>query len=424
MPPLPPGPSTSRLAQTIALARDPLGALRALRERFGPVFTVRTTNGPIVVMGAPEELDRVLQLDPDSARAGEARRRVLPQASPRSLFGGDGAAYRAAGARLHESLEPEAIGRLEPQMAALAEGHAAAWPSLRPFKLRVRLRDLADEIWVRLILQPRRVEPMIRAARHLLRTPGNPPLPPPGEGKGLAGALTTRLLEARLDPFARLVREEIAERRARATQGNGGLLDRFAATELTPQDVVAELAVVTAAATEATASGLTSVLERLAHEHDLAARFADNGATDARLFEHVVSESLRLRPVAMGAMRRLTVPITLASHELPAGAVLMAPSLLLQRDPASFAEPDRFIPERFREALGGPFFPFGGGRRECIGRHLANAEIRSVVPAVLRSRRLRPLAREPEPAVERATIIAPKHGATVLASARGLRSYG
>jgi cytochrome P450 len=420
MPPLPPGPTTGRLSQTIALARDPLGVLRALRGRFGPVFTVRTSNGPIVVMGAPEELDRLLRLDPDGARAGEARRRVLPQASPRSLFGGDGAAHRAAGAHLHESLEPEAIARLEPQMAALAERHAAAWPSLRPFKLRVRLRDLADEAWVRLILQPRRVEPMVRAARHLLRTPGNPPLPPPGEGQGLTGRLTTQLLHARLEPFARLVREEIAERRAGAIQGNGGLLDRFAATELTPQDVVAELAIVTAAATEATASGLTSVLERLVHERDLAAQIARNGTTDAQLFDRVVSESLRLRPVAMGAMRRLTEPITLASHELPAGAVLMAPSLLLQHDPASFAEPDRFVPDRFPDALGGPFFPFGGGKRECIGRHLAGAEIRSVVPAVLRTRRLRPLAREPEPAVERATIIAPKHGATVVASGRGL----
>jgi cytochrome P450 len=262
---------------------------------------------------------------------------------------------------------------------------------------------------------------MIRAARHLLRTPGNPPLPPPGEGKGLAGALTTRLLEARLEPFARLVRDEIAERRAGAIQENGGLLDRFAATELTPQDVVDELAVVTAAATEATASGLTSVLERLAHEQQLAARFAEPGAAEAALFERVVSESLRLRPVAMGAMRRLTVPLTLACHELPAGAVLMAPSLLLHRDPASFAEPDRFIPDRFPDALRGPFFPFGGGKRACIGRHLADGEIRSVVPAVLRKLRLRPLAREPEPAVERATIIAPKHGAAVVASGRGLR---
>ena len=74
--PLPPGPGQGRLAQTVMLSRDPLGVLRRLRSRFGPVFTIRTTNGPMVVVGAAEELTRVTELDPGSARAGEARRQI------------------------------------------------------------------------------------------------------------------------------------------------------------------------------------------------------------------------------------------------------------------------------------------------------------------------------------------------------------
>jgi cytochrome P450 len=416
--PLPPGPDQGRLAQTIMLSRDPLRALRALRARFGPVFTVRTTNGPVVVVGAAEELTRLTELDPGSARAGEARRRVLPQASPRSVFGGDGEAHRAASARMHDALARPAIERLEPEIAAIAARHAAAWPSRRPFELRVRLRDIADEVWVRLVLRPRdeaRTEALIRAARHLLRTPGNPPFPPPGEGQGLLGPAMTRLLERRLEPFAGLIRAEITERRTEGVAGDDGLLERFAATDLDPQDVVEELTIVTGAALEATASGLTSVLERLAHERDLGAQLADAGAGDP-LFGPAVDECLRLRPVAMAAMRRLTRPVALAGHDLPAGAVLMAPSLLLHRDPEQFAEPDAFRPERFATGVQGPFFPYGGGERACIGRHLAQAEIRNVVPAVLRTRRLRPLAREPERLVERATILAPCRGALVIAT--------
>src|SRR4051794_18414890 len=93
----------------------------------------------------------------------------------------------------------------------------------------------------------------------------------------------------------------------------------------------------------------------------------------------------------------------------------MAPSLLLHRDSAQFPDPDTFLPDRFRDGGYGPFFPFGGGARACIGRHLAQAEIRQVVPGVLRGRRLRPLAREPERLVERATILAPCRGALVTA---------
>src|SRR3954470_1485312 len=120
MPRLPPGPARGRLAQTIALSRDPLGVLRQLRAAYGPVFTLRTTNGPVVVVGAAEELTRVTELDPGSARAGEARRRVLPQASRRSVFGGDGEAHRAASARMHDALTLPAVERLEPEIAAIA----------------------------------------------------------------------------------------------------------------------------------------------------------------------------------------------------------------------------------------------------------------------------------------------------------------
>src|SRR5215204_3327983 len=137
---LPPGPDAGRLAQTVMLTRNPLGVLRAWRARFGPVFTIRTTNGPMVVVGAAEELVRVAELDPGSAHAGEARRRVLPQASPRSVFGGDGEAHGAASARVHDALTPPAVARLEPDITAIAQRHAASWPSGRPFRLRVRLR--------------------------------------------------------------------------------------------------------------------------------------------------------------------------------------------------------------------------------------------------------------------------------------------
>jgi cytochrome P450 family 135 len=177
---------------------------------------------------------------------------------------------------------------------------------------------------------------------------------------------------------------------------------------------VDELTIVTAAAIEATASGLTSVLERLAHNRRLAARLAAGCAEDP-LFGPVVDESLRLRPVAMAAMRRLTRPVELGGHRLPAGTVLRAPSLLLHHDASQFEQPDAFRPDRFATGVHGPSFPFGGGQRACIGRHLAQAEIRHVVPAVLGSRRLRPLARRPERLVERATILAPCRGALVIA---------
>jgi hypothetical protein len=78
---------------------------------------------------------------------------VLPHASPRSVFGGDDEAHRGASARAADALTPAAIAVIEAEIIDIAR-HAEAWPRGHPFKLRVRLRDVADEVWVRLVLRP------------------------------------------------------------------------------------------------------------------------------------------------------------------------------------------------------------------------------------------------------------------------------
>src|SRR3954469_8778933 len=84
-PALPDGPRAGVLAQTVALHRDPLGMLRRARARFGDVFTLRlTTVRPVVVVADPVEVEALLRADPEHAHAGEARREMLPMASPRS----------------------------------------------------------------------------------------------------------------------------------------------------------------------------------------------------------------------------------------------------------------------------------------------------------------------------------------------------
>ena len=95
---LPPGPAESRLTQTVMLTRDPLGTLRRLRSRFGPIFTIRTTNGPLVAVSDAGELERVVESDP----------------------GSDGEAHRAASARMRPALSPAAVGAVEREMEVIA----------------------------------------------------------------------------------------------------------------------------------------------------------------------------------------------------------------------------------------------------------------------------------------------------------------
>jgi cytochrome P450 len=103
---------------------------------------------------------------------------------------------------------------------------------------------------------------------------------------------------------------------------------------------------------------------------------------------------------------------------LPAGATVMVPTTLLHRDPRAYTDPERFEPGRWAgSAPPASFhFPFGGGARRCIGEPLAHAEIETVVPTVLERLKLKPLTAEPEPMVQRATVLAPKRGLLVRAA--------
>ncbi|HEV2727553.1 MAG TPA: cytochrome P450, partial [Solirubrobacterales bacterium] len=192
MPPAPPpGPDAGVFAQTVAFHRDPLEFLRRLQERFGDVFGIRLlTARPTFVVAEPKAVEALLESDYGPAHAGEARRQVLPFASPRSVFGGDEDRHRSARARIAPAFAPEVIDSRRAAIAEIAERHAAGWPRARPFRLLSRLRTLCDEVFVRLVLGVRDEEiarELTRAIGRTLRTPGNPPVTLPGKGDGLMG---------------------------------------------------------------------------------------------------------------------------------------------------------------------------------------------------------------------------------------------
>jgi cytochrome P450 len=422
----PPGPDANVLAQTVAFHRDPLAFLRQQQEQFGDVFQIRLlTARPTFVVIEPEAVEALLDADPRRAQAGEARRAVLPFASNRSAFGGDADAHRAARARIAPAFAPEVIDSRREAIAAIAERHAAEWPLGRPFRLLSRLRTLCDEIFVRLVLGARDEEiagELIEAIGRMLRTPGNPPVTLPGKGDGLMGELGQALFEQRQTPVVAALYRAVEARRADAGKnGDDSEVDVLGCmvadeAELTTEQIVDELMSLLMAAQEPPSIALTWILDRLAREPELAEAFLADPRSERS--DAIIREILRLRPAASGSLRRLREPMQVDRFQLPAGATVLAPTSLVHRDPRGFREPDRFEPERWLADItpSWPFFPFGGGARRCVGEPLAHAEIETVVPAVLRTLKLTPLAEEPERMVQRATVLVPQRSLLVRAS--------
>jgi cytochrome P450 family 135 len=425
MPPTaaPPGPGSNVLAQTVAFHRDPLRFLRRRQEELGDVFQIRLlTARPTFVVADPDAVRSLLASDPERAHAGEARRAVLPFASTRSVFGGDAAAHRSARGRIAPAFAPELMEARREAIVAIAERHAAGWPLGRPFRLLSRVRTLCDEIFVRLVLGVRDEEiaaELIAAVGRMLRTPGNPPVTLPGKGDGLIGELGQALFEQREGPVVAALSRAVERRRAETTAEIdvlGCMVGDEA--ELSTEQIVDELMSLLMAAQEPPSIALTWLLDRLAREPELAEEFIADPR--GRRADAAVRETLRLRPPASGSLRRLLQPMQAAGKELPAGASVLLPTSLVHRDPRGFRDPDRFEPERWLtdSTPSWPFFPFGGGARRCVGEPLAHAEIETVIPAVLRTLQLSPLAKEPERMVQRATVLVPRRSLLVRAKLR------
>lgn len=420
----PPGPEAGVLAQTVAFHRDPLEFLRRAQEELGDVFQIRLlTARPTFVVTEPEAVESLLGSDPERGHAGEARRAVLPFASDRSVFGGDAEAHRSARGRIAPAFASEAIDGRREAIAAIAERHAGEWPLGRPFRLLSRLRTLCDEIFVRLVLGVREEEiarELIEAIGRMLRTPGNPPVTLPGKGDGLMGELGQALFEQRQAPVVAALSRAVEASRSEAPRSRTDEPDVLACmvgddAGLTTEQIVDELMSLLMAAQEPPSIALAWILDRLAREPQRAATFVADPRGERA--DAIVREVLRLRPPASGSLRRLLEPMPVDGCELPAGATVLVPTSLVHRDRRGFSDPERFEPERWLADItpSWPFFPFGGGVRRCVGEALAHAQIETVVPAVLRSVELTPVAPEPERMVQRATVLVPQRSLLVRA---------
>lgn len=418
----PPEHPAGVLSQTVAFHRDPLGFLRSAQSKLGDVFLIRLlTARPIAVVAEPEAAGSLLEADYGSAHAGAARRAVLPFASSRSVFGGDDAVHRAARERIAPAFADEAMAGRREAIGEIAATRAAQWPTGRPFRLLERMREITDEVFVRLVLgvrDERIASDLIAAVRGMLNTPGNPPLTLPGSGDGLAGSLGQWMFERRAKPVARALTRAVEARRESGHRAApdvlGGMVE--AGDSLSGAEIVDELISLLMAAQEPPAIALSWMLDRISREPGLPEAFRSD--PDGALAQAALRETLRLHPPASAALRRLTRPRELDGFLLPAGHDVMVPSSLLQRDRRAFERPDEFVAGRWQGVAPEPgfYFPFGGGERRCVGEPLARVQLASVLPAVLAELRFEPAAEASEQMVQRATVLVPKRSLLISAT--------
>jgi cytochrome P450 len=182
---------------------------------------------------------------------------------------------------------------------------------------------------------------------------------------------------------------------------------------LSSDDLHDDLIALIGAGHETTAAAIAWGSVLLAHNPGVQER-ARTG-DDAHLTA-LVKEVLRMRPpIPVAAGRRLSEPLTIGGHLVPAGTPVMIDAWGVHHDPAVYPEPERFRPERFLD--GGSerytWLPFGGGAHRCIGSALAELEIKVALRTMLHSVTLVPADAELPPPARRGVTIVPHGGGRV-----------
>jgi cytochrome P450 len=100
--------------------------------------------------------------------------------------------------------------------------------------------------------------------------------------------------------------------------------------------------------------------------------------------DHLVSEALRLYPIAWWMARRPAEPMTLLGHRIdPSFEVIVSP-YAIHRNPAYWTDSTRFAPERWAEPVDrSAWLPFGAGAHSCVAMGLTFGLLRRLLDAFL-----------------------------------------
>ena len=413
----PPGPDWPIALQTWLAVFHTERFTDFCRDRYGPVVRLRVLGlGDFVSVASPDGIRDIFAADPAQARAGEANAAL--GIAENSVIVADGSRHLRLRRLLLPPFHGEAIAGYEADIAAIARTSIGSWPRGEPIRALPLMQAVTLEIILRVVVGVQEGERRDALRRLLPRVLGTGILTLRAE-QAIPSPLRARARWVRArDRVKALLLEEILARR-RSGRGSDDVLGLLLAAQdpegdaLTDLELRDQLLTLLLAGHETSAATLAWCLERVSRHPHVQRRMADG---DTGYLDAVLQETLRVRPVVDQVVRRLAAPAELAGHELPAGTLVAASIIGVQRS-GLYPDPLAFRPERFLEAAPPSygFIPFGGGTRRCLGASFALLEMRTVLQAFVSQVRLRPTtARGERPVRWRRFTTVPAGGGRVV----------
>jgi cytochrome P450 len=433
MPPHLPLPSA---LQTLAFWRVTHLYLQLCQRHYGSRFTITPTGKPPMVFTSdPSDIRSIVRAPADVLHPGAGGAVIAPLVGRGAFMISEGDRHLAGRRSVMPGFQRQRVDEHAEKVREIAIREIASWPLDTPAALHPRLLALTLRVILQLIfdrddsllqeLHAKLLAMFAVTGSLVLQEPRLKQLP------HWHRAWET-FLAARSDVETLL---SLLVKDGKDTSAGGcGLLAMLLGKEdldlsaAEPSQLGDTLMSLILAGHETTASQLAWAIQLLAHNPSTKERLLEDlDRGGERYLTAVVYEVLRHRPVFLFTIPRAVVqPFELAATTYRPPVHLVGCIHLMHHDPALYDAPDAFRPERFLDHDPPPdvWMPWGGGRKRCLGHHLAMLEMRTILQAVLSSLDLQAATKRVETARWRSVIVTPGRGCRVTLRKRTNRAGG
>lgn len=441
--PYPPGPNRRAiLGGFLGLARDPLGFMQAAANS-GPVVKVPIGRERLVFVSDPAAIHELL-VGQSSLLVKDYVTRKLMEVLGNGLLTSEGSFWRGQRKLISPLFSRKHLALYADTMAELTEKRVTNWADRQPVEVHAEMMALTLDIIFATVfgaeIEPgdggrvsHAIEEMMDVFEGELRTWRRFVPPQWQRGSRARAAKARKILDT-------IVFRVIEQRQAEGAAG-GDLVSRLLAARgedgeaMSHAQVRDEAVTLLVAGHETTALVLTFGM-RLLHDNPQAAATL-HAELDAVLagrtpgledlpklpyVRAVVLETMRVFPPAYVIGRQPTQAINVGGFRVDPTDNILIPQIALHHRAEWFAEPEKFVPERWLGDLEQTlpehaYMPFGGGLRVCVGQHFAMMEAQLCL-AALAQRVVLDVAPGQSRELSPAVTLRPRHGVSAVVRRR------
>ncbi|WP_128476991.1 cytochrome P450 [Halorussus pelagicus] len=433
----PPGPRGEPLfGSSRRYARDPFRFLSALESAYGNV--VQFDLGPLdtYLLTDPSDVERVLVSEAERFRKPDFQNDALGDLLGKGLLLSEGQTWREQRQLANPAFDMRRVMGFADDIVAHNDDLIADWTDGEVINAELDMTEVTLAVIVDLMLGTDLNDERVRTIREALEPLGarfepDPvrfaapqwlPMPGDSEYRNAVGTM-----EGVIDDI-------VAERRGthgdpESDEGPDDLLSILLRAqdrgEQSDRQIRDEVMTMLLAGHDTTALTLTYTWYLLSQHPEAERRVHDEiddvlggdpptmaDVGDLDYIERVVDEAMRLYPPVYTMFREATEPVELGGYRIPEGSAIMLSQWAMHRSERYWDDPDSFDPDRWTRDRDRPrfaYFPFGGGPRHCIGKHLAKLEAKLILARTAQRYRLE-YARDAEPELRPTLTMHPRDG--------------